>query len=300
MMNDEYAEGCAYVAGEYVPLGQAALPMTDWGFLRGDCVYDAVPFSKGYLFRPGDHIDRFWESMAKWRLHCPLDKQQVHQVCHGCVSKSRLRDGLLLIITTRGVPPSLEIRNPALFENRFYAFAQVLPPIATPENMQHGLRVIVSKVPRVPEQSIDSTAKNFQWGDLIQARLEAHDANVDNAILLDFDGNLTEGPGFNVFIVSKGTLRTPAHHCLKGITRDTVMQIAADQGLTVEERDIPAAELFAAEEAMFSTSAGGVMPVTEVDGRPVGSGVLGPVTKAIVDEYWRRRVNPDYAEKVSY
>lgn len=299
-MTNEFAQGCAYVGEDYVPLSQAALPITDWGFLRGDCVYDAIPFSKGRLFRLRDHIDRFWESMEKWRLECPLDKSAVHAVCHGCVSRSQLRSGLLLIITTRGLPPSPEIRNPALFINRFYALAQILPPIAAPENMREGLRIIVSKVPRTPEQSVDSTAKNFQWGDLMQARLEAHDADVDNAILLDYSGNLTEGPGFNIFIVKGNVLRTPRSHCLKGITRDTVMEIAAAQGLIVEESDIPVADLFAADEAMFSTSAGGVMPVTQVDGQTIGSGQRGDVTAMIVEEYWKRRVDPVHSEAVDY
>ena len=299
-MSQTFANGCAYIAGEYVPLEQAAMPLTDWGFLRGDCVYDAIPFSGGRLFRLNDHIDRFWVSMDKWRLSSPLSKDEVHAICHSCVSKAQLRDGLLLIITTRGTPPSLEIRNPALFKNRFYAMAQILPPIATPENMKKGLRVVVSSVPRVPQESIDSTAKNFQWGDLMQARLEAHDADVDNAVLLDFDGNLTEGPGFNVFIVKGNIVSTPAKHCLKGITRDTVMQIAADRGYEVQERDIPVNELLAADEAMFSTSAGGVMPVTEVDGKSVGSGERGPATTAIVEEYWKRRADPAFSEAVDY
>lgn len=299
-MTNEFSGGCAHIAGKYVPLENAAIPITDWGFLRGDCVYDAIPFSSGYLFRLQDHIERFWQSMEKWRLSCPLDKENVHSVCHACVSKSGLHDGLLMIITTRGTPPSLEIRNPALFTNRFYAFAQILPPIATPENMQNGLRVIISKVPRVPEQSIDSTAKNFQWGDLMQARLEAHDASVDNAILLDFDGNLTEGPGFNVFVVKGDTVSTPGHHCLKGITRDTVMTIASENGLIVTERDIPAEEIFAADEVLFSTSAGGVMPVTEVNGNEIGTGSRGPVAAMIAEEYWRRRTDPEFAEAVDY
>ncbi len=299
-MNNEFENGCAFIGGKYVPLEKATMPLTDWGFLRGDCVYDAIPFSDGRLFRLNDHIDRFRESMSKWRLNSPLSKDDVRAVCHACVSKAQLRDGLLLVITTRGTPPSLDIRNPALFENRFYAMAQVLPPIATPENMTNGLRVVISNVPRVPQESVDSTAKNFQWGDLIQARLEAHDADVDNAILLDFDGNLTEGPGFNVFIVKGKVVSTPAKHCLKGITRDTVIQIAVAQGLTVEERDIPVDELFAADEAMFSTSAGGVMPVTEVDGKTIGSGTRGPIAAAIVEEYWKRRADPAYSEAVVY
>ena len=299
-MRHEFQNGCAYVDGEYVALEDARIPITDWGFIRGDCVYDAIPFTEGWLFRLDDHINRFWESNAKWRLKCPLTQSEVREVCLNCVGKSRLRDGLLLIMTTRGVPPSLEIRNPALFDNLFYAYAQILPPIANPENMKAGLRVVVSTVPRVPETSIDSTAKNFQWGDLMQARLQAHDAGADNAILIDYDRNLTEGPGFNVFIVKDGALSTPAKHCLQGITRATAMDIAQAQGIQTDIRDVHIDELFAADEAFFTTSAGGVMPVTEVDGKKIGTGEAGPVTQAIVAEYWSRRTDPAYSVKVSY
>ena len=300
IINDRFSNGCAYIAEKYLPIEEAAIPITDWGFLRGDCVYDAIPFSDGRMFRLSDHIDRFWESMSKWRLTCPLDKTSVRDICHQCISRSGLRDGLLLIITTRGVPPSLEIRNPALFNNRFYAFAQVLPPIAAPENMQQGLKVIISKTPRVPEESIDSTAKNFQWGDLMQARLEAHDAGVDNAILLSASGELTEGPGFNVFTIHGENLSTPNRHCLKGITRETVLDIAEELGLQVHERSVNTEELFGADEVMFSTSAGGVMPVCEIDGKRIGSGERGIWTERITEIYWKRRASSEYTEEVAY
>ena len=298
-MENPFENGCAYVSGTYVPLEEAAIPMTDWGFLRGDCVYDAIPFSDGLLFRLQDHIERFWESMEKWRLICPRSQEEVRAVCHDVVRKSQLRTGLLLIITTRGIPPDLSIRNPALFKNRFYAFAQVLPPIVDPKNLTSGMRIVVSNTPRIPEQSVDATAKNFQWGDLMQARLEAHDAHVDNAILLDFDGNLTEGPGFNVFLVKDQQLSTPKRHCLKGITRRTVLEIGQSLRMQCLERDIPVAELAQADEVFFSSSAGGIFPVAEVDGSPVGSG-QGNITNEILERYWAMRGDPEFTEAVNY
>lgn len=304
MANEQVAgkveEGCAYVCGAYAPLREAAVPILDWGFLRGDCVYDAIPFTQGLLFRLQDHLQRFWESMAKWRLRCPHGQAEVREICHRLVARSRLRDGLLLIITTRGLPPSLEVRNPALFENRFYAFAQVLPKIANEDQLRRGLRVAIAKTPRTPERSVDPTAKNFQWGDFTQARLQANDANADNALLLDYEGNLAEGPGFNVFVCKGGRLHTPARNCLKGVTRATVLEMAAALGLCAEERDIPAAELFDADEAFFSSSAGGIFPVVQVDGRRIGSGAAGTVTQALLKEYWRRRTDPAWCEAVDY
>ena len=299
-MTEQTEDGCAYISGAYLPLREAAIPMLDWGFLRGDCVYDAIPFAQGLLFRLQDHLERFWQSMAKWRLRCPQDREQVRRICHLVVARSGLRDGLLIVILTRGQPPSLKVRNPALFENRFYAFAQVLPPIADQERLRTGLEIIIAKTPRIPERSVDSTAKNFQWGDFTQARLEAHDLGADNALLLDQDGNLAEGPGFNVFLCKGRRLSTPARNCLKGITRATVLEMAAGQGLGTEERDIPAADLFAADEAFFSSSAGGIFPVVRVNGQPIGSGGTGTITQALLKEYWRRRTDSAWCEAVDY
>jgi len=297
-MTNRFREGCAYIGDQYIPLAEAAIPITDWGFLRGDCVYDAVPFSKGRLFRLNDHLARLKESEEKWRLSCPLDHDQLRAVCHQCIALSELSDGLLMLITTRGLPPSLEVRNPALFTNRFYAFCQVLPPIAPKEKVAGGLNLVISKVPRVPEQCIDSSAKNFQWGDLMQARLEAHDNGVDNALLLDLEGNLTEGPGFNVFILKGTTLVTPLQHCLRGITRDTVMDIARSMDLIVEERAIGLEEMASADEIMLSTSAGGVMPVASVLDYWQASEASGETYARINLEYWRRREDPKYSEPV--
>ena len=292
--------GVAYIDGRYLPLSKASIPITDWGFIRGDAVYDAIPFSEGFLFRLADHIERFGRSMDKWRLEVPLAHGRIREIVHEVVGRSGLRDGLAMIIATRGVPPSLGIRNPAYFENRFYAFAQILPPIASKNKLRHGMSVVISKVRRIPEQSLDSTAKNFQWGDFTQARLEAHDRGADNALLLDFDGNVTEGPGFNAFIVSEGVLRTPAHHRLEGITRRTVIEIAERSGRRWEEADIALAELKRAREVFLCSSAGGIFPVVRVDDEIIGDGVCGSVTASILDEYWRLRVDPEWVEKVDY
>ena len=166
--------------------------------------------------------------------------------------------------------------------------------------MRQGMSVIVSRVRRIPETSLDSTAKNFQWGDFTRARLEADDRGADNAILLDYDGNVTEGPGFNACVVTGGTLKTPAHHRLEGITRRTVMEIAEQAGWPVLETDISADEMRTADEVFLCSSAGGIFPVTEIDGRPVADGMCGKFTGLIRDEYWRMRVNPKWAEAVDY
>ena len=281
-------------------LQDACIPLLDWGFNKSDVVYDGIPFAQGRIFRLNDHLDRYWASMAAWRLSPPVPRKTVREICHDLVAISGLRDGILYICTTRGTPPSSEIRNPAQFDSRFYAWSQRVPQIATLEQVSEGLSLIVSGIPRIPQESVKSTAKNFHWGDLIQARLEAADRGADNALLPDLDGNIAEGVGFNVFAVFDRTVQTPKSHCLHGITRKTVLEIAADLGLDAAEADIPATDLGRAAEVFITSSAGGVFPVTRIDGRPVGAGAPGATTARIREEYWRRRVSPEWSEQVDY
>lgn len=292
--------GHACINGQFVSLQQACIPLLDWGFNKSDAVYDGIPFAEGRLFRLDDHLDRFFESMRKWRLPSPLSRHQISDICHDLIAISGLRDGILYICTTRGMPPSPEIRDPSRFQSRFYAWSQELPQLGTPEQLEDGLTMIISKVPRIPENSVDSTAKNFHWGDLIQARLEAGDRGAQNAILLGYDGNVAEGVGFNVFALIDGTLQTPGHDCLHGITRRTVLEIAADLDIPNRVTAIPGDELARADEIFITSSAGGIFALTTLEDKPVGKRTIGPITQQIKDEYWKRRTSPAYSTAVDY
>ena len=130
--------------------------------------------------------------------------------------------------------------------------------------------------------------------------LAALDAGGDTVLLGDGVGNVVEGPGFNVFAVRQGRLVTPKEGVLEGITRRTVLEIAQSLGLPVELRPLPAGELRTADEAFLSTSGGGVLPVTRVDGRPVGSGSPGPITHRLRETYWAWHRDPRYSTPIRY
>jgi len=296
----ETEPGYGYVNGRFVPLHEACVPLLDWGFNKSDVVYDGIPFADGRLFRLDGHLDRFWESMTKWRLPAPADRETVRNICHDLVVRSGLRDGILYICTTRGLPPSAAIRDPSQFKSRLYGWSQELPRLGTPEEIEKGLSLIISQVPRIPQSSVDSTAKNFHWGDLIKARLEAADRGAQNALLLAQNGNVAEGVGFNVFAMIDGQLKTPGHDCLHGITRRTVLDIADSLGIDAAVTDISAKDLREAGEILITSSAGGVFAVTSLDGEKVGTGKTGPITKNIRDEYWKRRVSTEWSESVDY
>ena len=189
------------------------------------------------------------------------------------------------MICTRGQPP-WGSRDPRQAVNRFYAFAVPFVWLANEQQRREGLHLMISDVERIPARSVDPTAKNYHWNDLTMGLLEALDAGADSVLLVDGRGNVVEGPGFNVFAVVEGVVVTPAAGMLEGISRRTVLEMAASLGLPVVLRALPAAELRSAQEVFLSTSGGGVLPVSRVDGAPIGNGQPGPVTERLVRTYW--------------
>lgn len=296
----DYSQGAAYVRGAYVPIGEAAIPITDWGFLRSDATYDVVTVWEGAFFRLDAHLERFFASCARFRLAPGLSADEIADVLAHCVRLSGLRSAYVEMIVTRGQPP-WGSRDPRQAVNRFYAFAVPYVWIANAEQRERGLNLVVSDVQRIPAGSVDPRAKNYHWNDLTMGLLGALDAGGDTVVLSDGAGNVVEGPGFNVFCVNaQGVLVTPATGVLEGITRRTVLEMAQVQGLACEQRTLPAAELRGAREVFLSTSGGGVLPVTRVDGVPVGQGAVGPVTQRMVRMYWDWHREPRFSRAVDY
>jgi len=296
----DYSQGAAYVRGQYVPIGEAAVPLTDWGFLRSDATYDVVTVWDGAFFRLDAHLERFLASCARFRLDPGRTAEQITAVLEECVRLSGLRSSYVEMIVTRGQPP-WGSRDPRQAANQFYAFAVPFVWIANEAQRAQGLNLVVSDVQRIPASSVDPRAKNYHWNDLTMGLLGALDAGGDTVVLSDAAGNVVEGPGFNVFCVNaEGAIVTPAEGVLEGVTRRTVIEMAQALGLPLQVRALPAGELRGAREAFLSTSGGGVLPVTRVDGRPVGDGSVGPVVRQLVQTYWDWHRDPRYSQPVRY
>jgi branched-chain amino acid aminotransferase len=147
---------------------------------------------------------------------------------------------------------------------------------------------------------VDPTAKNYHWNDLTMGLFGALDAGADSVLLIDALGNVVEGPGFNVFCVSHGVLVTPIEGMLEGITRRTVIEMAQTLGVEVQTRALPAKELRGTDEVFISTSGGGVLPVTMIDGLTVGDGKPGVVTGRLVQTYWNWHADPEFSLAIDY
>jgi branched-chain amino acid aminotransferase len=295
----DFSKGCAFVRGEYVPIAQASIPITDLGFLHSDATYDVVTVWDGAFFRLDTHLARFKRSCERWRLNPGVSDAHITEVLSQCVRRSGLRASYVEMLCTRGQTP-WGSRDPRQAVNQFYAFAVPFVWIANEEQRARGLHLRISDVQRIPAASVDPTTKNYHWNDLTMGLLQALDGGADSVVLVDDRDHVVEGPGFNVFCVREGQLLTPDHGMLEGITRQTVIEIAQSLGISVQIRPVTAAEFRAADEAFISSSGGGVLPVTRVDGHNVADGLIGAVTLQLSQTYWDWHQHPAMRVPINY
>ncbi|MFB2553870.1 aminotransferase class IV [Ensifer soli] len=300
MEQDRFAAGAAYVDGRYVPIAEASVHVTDFGYRRSDVTYDVVGVTDGNFFRLDDHLRRFRNSMEALRLKPAESDEEIRTILHRLVAMTGLRAAYVAMDCLRGRPiPGLP-RHPLNARNSLIAYAVPWVSIATEEHFARGIHLIIAKTLRIPPESFDPRVKNFHWGDLTAGLFEAHDRGADYAVLLDGDGNVTEGPGFNVFSITDGVVSTPARGGLDGITRQSVFELCAELGLPCEIRDVPADELREADEIFTCTTAGGIMPVSRIDGRIMGNDRPGPISTRLKDRFWSRRAEGWHATPVDY
>jgi branched-chain amino acid aminotransferase len=294
-----YSGGAAFVEGRFVPVGEARVPILDWGFLRSDATYDVAHVWRGAFFRLEDHLSRFARGMERLRMRVPYGREEIWDILIECVRLSGLRDAYVEVVCTRGVPPPGS-RDPRECENGLFAFAVPFVWIADPEKQERGLHATISRVQRIQPEAVDPTVKNYHWLDLVSGLYEAYDRGGETVILVDREENVVEGPGFNVFAAKDGTISTPDRGVLEGVTRRTVIELAGEREIPLQVRKVPAREVREADEVFVTSTAGGVIPVTRVDGEPVGGGAPGPVTLRLREAYWELHKDPRFATPVQY
>jgi branched-chain amino acid aminotransferase len=295
-----FARGAAYVDGAIVPVDEAKISILDTGFSRSDVTYDVVGVWDGAFFRLDDHLDRFGRGCERLRLVPPLSRDEIAETLKAVVRASGLRESYVELICTRGIPVQGS-RDPRTYENRFFAYAIPYVWILRPDDAEKGMAAVVAReTRRIPTDSVDPTVKNFHWGDLTRGLFEAYDRGGQHPILLDHRDLVTEGPGYNIFALVGDELLTPASGTLEGITRRTVLELATEQGIVARPGDITVQDLGRASEVFATSTAGGVMPITSVDGSPVGDGTVGPTTRTIRERYWAAHADPRFVTVVDY
>jgi len=286
-------DGMAFVDGEYVAIEDAKISVFDSGFSKSDVVYDVTSTSNGRFFRLDDHVARFLRSCAGVGMTCPYSADEIKHILAECVERGGVGElsyvDMMLTRGTnrgfiRGFVPDLRDTNV-----NFIAYAVPYVWIVPLDIQQQGIDIIVAKTRRIPDECVDARFKNFHWGDLVRAKIEAADAGAHNAVLCTPDGVLAEGPGFNVFFIKDGALHTPARNMLEGITRQTVFDLAAEAGAPCYADDYRPEDLHEADEVFICSTAGGIMPVIKVDDRVLSNGAPGPLSMRLHSLYWAKR-----------
>ena len=300
-MENDLSLGAAWMNGTVIPISQATIPVNDWGLVHSDITYDVVPVIDGAFFRFDEYLARFLSSMENLHLDPGMSKRDIKAALHQMVSKSRLRDSYVAMVCSRGKPKIAGSRDPRDCDNHFFAWCVPYVHVIKPEVVEQGATAwIAQNAYRIPENSVNPRVKNYHWGDFTQGIFEAKDKNYETVILLDYDGNVTEGPGFNVFAVKDKVLITPDRGVLAGVSRKTVLEMAEHLGINTSVRSLSVEELLEADEVFLSSSGGGVIPIIRVNETIFGNGASGPISVQLNETYWAWTTLEKYRDPIDY
>lgn len=292
-----FPPGIAYIDGEYRAMEDAKISILDWGFLRSDATYDVVHVWQRRFFRLDKHLARFFNSVDRLHMSLPFGRDVLTEILQECVRRSGLDDAYVEMICTRGVSPTFS-RDPRDAVNRFIAFAIPFGWVATEPQRERGLNIAISDIPRIPPQSVDPTVKNYHWLDFVAGLYGAYEKRAENVVLVDIDGNISEGPGFNIFAVKDGLAVTPSTGVLEGITRGTALELCEALNIDAALGIVSPDALRRADEVFITSTAGGIMPVTQIDGQAVGDGLPGPATRRLTTLYWEKHSDPAWSTPI--
>ncbi len=273
-----------YLNGEFVPESEAKISVFDHGFLYGDGVFEGIRAYNGRVFKLKEHIDRMYDCARVIKLKIPLTKEEFINAILETLRKNNLRDAYIRPIVTRGVG-DLGL-NPDICKN-----PQVIiitkPWGAMYGNLyEKGLKAVTVTVRRNAIDSLPPNIKSLNYLNNILAKIEANAKGGDEAIFLDHNGYVSEGSGDNVFIVKNGVVYTPPTlNNLRGITRAVTIDIIKKLGIPFVEANLGLFDLYSADEMFVTGTAAEICPITVIDGREVGDGKPGEITRKLMQEF---------------
>ena len=275
-----------YVNGAFVPRDQASVSVFDAGFVLGDGVWEGLRLVRGRLISIEDHLDRLYEGAGAIRLDIGLDRAALLAAVHATLERNGMTDGAhvrLMVTRGRKTTPNQDPRfapGPATI----VIVAEYKAPL--PESKARGLKLFTSAIRCSGPDVFDLRLNSHSRLNFIQALIQAIDAGADEALMLDPQGFVASCNSTNFFILRGGELWTSTGRFnFKGITRKTIIRLFAAEVGTVRELDFTLAETYSAQEAFVTGTLGGVTPVVSIDGRRIGDGTPGPLTKRVAEIY---------------
>jgi branched-chain amino acid aminotransferase len=271
-----------YLDGQFVSEADAKISVFDHGLLYGDGVFEGIRMYHNRVFKLKEHIERLYWSAKALLLEIPMTQQEMIDATVETCRQNNLRDGYIRLLVTRGKGTlGLDPRRcPKPSVIIIAATIQLYPE----KYYEEGLTIVTVPTTRNLVNSVNPAIKSLNYLNNILARIEANNAGVEEAIMLNSDGFVAECTGDNVFIVQKGRLYTPplSAGALYGITRNTVLDVAKDLGIQSAEPNLTRYDIYNADEMFLTGTAAEIIPVVKVDGRVIGTGKPGPVTAQLL------------------
>jgi branched-chain amino acid aminotransferase len=279
-----------YLDGKFVDKADAKISVFDHGLLYGDGIFEGIRLYSGNVFRLEEHLERLEYSAKALLLKMPWSRGEIAgATCETC-RRNNLTDGYIRLVVTRGcgdlgLSPWL-CPAPSIF---IIADKINLYP---PEYYTKGLDIVTVPTRRVNVAALSPAIKSLNYLNNILAKMEARQAGVQEAIMLNDQGYVAECTGDNIFIVHKGVIITPASSqgALKGITRDAIFDVAKSIGVPIREDNLTRYDIWNADEAFLTGTAAETVPVVKLDGREVGAGKPGPIFARVLADFRRRVV----------
>ena len=277
-------EPLVYLDGQYVPKSEAKVSVFDHGLLYGDGVFEGIRAFDGYVFKLVEHVDRLYESARCIELDIPMTKEEMVETVVETIRRNDLKSAYVRLVVTRGTG-DMGV-NPALCK-KSTVFVIAEPMESGFSKEPKVLSTIITSVRRDPVDSTTHEIKSLNYLNSVLAVIEANRAKVDYPVMLDRRGFVSEGSTMNIFIVKNGNVITPSPSAgiLHGITRARLIGLCKELKYSITERDITPFELFTADEVFFAGTLLGLAAVAEVNGRKIGSGGVGPVTRELYENF---------------
>ena len=274
-----------YIDGKYLDEQNAKVSVFDHGLLYGDGIFEGIRAYHGRVFKLKEHIDRLFYSAKAILLSIPLSHEEMMRAVVATCRENQIRDGYVRLMVTRGVgglglnPNRCKQPSVIIIADKIQLYPQ--------EMYDEGMAIVTVPTTRNLHNAVNPAIKSLNYLNNILAKIEANIAGVEEAIMLNSEGYVAECTGDNIFILKNNQMFTPplSAGALYGITRGVVMELARAANISVSEPNLTRYDLFNADECFLTGTGAELIPVTKIDGRVIGTGKPGPVTKRLVEQY---------------
>lgn len=276
-----------FISGKFYDKDDAKVSVFDHGLLYGDGVFEGIRSYAGKVFRIQQHLDRLWDSAKAIWLTIPMSKEEMAAAIEETLRLNGIEDGYIRVVVTRGAG-TLGLDPNRCSDPQVIIITDHIS-LYPKELYEKGLELITVSTIRNHPAALSPRIKSLNYLNNILAKIEGLQAGCIEALMLNHKGEVAECTGDNIFLVRKGELLTPPKEAgiLEGITRDAVIELACESGISVREIPLTKHDVYIADECFLTGTAAEVVPVVKVDSRPIGDGAPGPITRDLMAKFHR-------------